>query len=210
MAGKAAPPRPAPLTVSKLGKAFSLSRSTLLYYDRIGLLRPSGRTGAGYRLYGAESLDRLTKIAELRTAGMPLETVKRVLAANTPLAEALERQLISLNGQLARLRAQQRVVMSLLKSPAVETRARAMSKVSWTKMFRAIGMTDEDMRGWHANFEQSMPDAHQDFLESLGLDAGEVARIRAWAASAGQAAAAKPPRKRARATASRTRASPIR
>jgi DNA-binding transcriptional MerR regulator len=194
MAGKAAPPRPAPLTISKLGKTFALSRSTLLYYDRIGLLRPSSRTAAGYRVYGAESLDRLTKIAELRTAGMPLETIKRVLAANTPLAEALERQLISLNSQVERLRAQQRVVMSLLKSPAISTRARTMSKASWTKMFRAIGMTDEDMRRWHASFEQSMPDAHQEFLESLGLDSAEVQRIRAWSAP----------------SASRARASPIR
>jgi DNA-binding transcriptional MerR regulator len=185
MAGKAAPPRPAPLTVSKLGKTFGLSRSTLLYYDRIGLLRPSDRTHAGYRLYGAENLDRLTRIAELRRAGMPLDTVKRVLEANTPLAEALERQLVALNAQLAQLRAQQRVVLSLLKSPAVGKRARAMSKAAWTKMFRAIGMTDDDMRGWHSNFEQSMPDAHQDFLESLGLDAAEVRRIRAWSLSSG-------------------------
>jgi hypothetical protein len=29
-----------------------------------------------------------------------------------------------------------------------------------------------------------MPEAHQDFLESLGLDAAEVKRIRAWSASA--------------------------
>lgn len=183
MAGKAAAQRrPAPLTISKLGKTFGLSRSTLLYYDRIGLLRPSGRTAAGYRLYGAENLDRLAKIAELRTAGMPLEAVKRVLEANTPLAEALERQLLSINRQLADLRAQQRVVMSLLQSPAMERRAKAMSKAAWTRMFRAIGMSDEDMRQWHTSFEETMPDAHQDFLESLGLDAAEVRRIREWSA----------------------------
>jgi len=57
-----------------------------------------------------------------------------------------------------------------------------MSKASWTKMFRSIGMTDEDMRRWHAHFEHSMPHAHHDFLESLGLDAAEVKRIRTWAA----------------------------
>ena len=51
-------------------------------------------------------------------------------------------------------------------------------------MFRSIGMTDDDMQRWHAHFERSMPEAHQDFLESLGLDAAEVKRIRAWSASA--------------------------
>jgi DNA-binding transcriptional MerR regulator len=38
-------------SISKLARAFGLSRSTLLYYDRIGLLAASGRTGSGYRCY---------------------------------------------------------------------------------------------------------------------------------------------------------------
>ena len=39
------------LTIGKLARKFDLSRSTLLYYDRIGLLKPSGRTRANYRVY---------------------------------------------------------------------------------------------------------------------------------------------------------------
>ena len=38
-------------TVGRLARAFGLSRSTLLYYDSIGLLRPTGRSPANYRLY---------------------------------------------------------------------------------------------------------------------------------------------------------------
>ena len=37
-------------TISQAAKKFKLSRSTLLYYDRIGLLRPTERTAAGYRI----------------------------------------------------------------------------------------------------------------------------------------------------------------
>jgi MerR family transcriptional regulator, thiopeptide resistance regulator len=182
MAGKAAPPAAHGLTrtVSKLGKMFGLARSTLLYYDRIGLLRPTGRTRAGYRIYGAETVERLKRISELRAAGLPLQSVKRVLESSTPLADALERQLALLNQEIAQLRARQRVVMSLLQSPAAEKRSRSMSKAAWTRMFRAIGMSDEDMRQWHGHFEQTMPDAHRDFLESLGLDTAEVRRIRQW------------------------------
>jgi DNA-binding transcriptional MerR regulator len=159
---------------------FGLARSTLLYYDRIGLLRPTGRTPAGYRIYGSGTVDRLRRISELRAAGLPLESVKRVLDSRTPLADALERQLASLNQEIARLRNRQRVVLSLLQSPAAEKRSRSMSKAAWTRMFRAIGMSDEDMRQWHAQFEETMPDAHRDFLESLGLDTAEVRRIREW------------------------------
>ena len=177
--------QPAPLTISKLARAFGLARSTLLYYDRLGLLRPDRHSPAGYRLYGADAQARLTRIVELRAAGLPLATVKRVLETSTPLAEALERQVAALNRQLAQLRTQQRVVLTLLQSPATERRARAMSKEAWTRMFRSIGMSDADMQQWHAHFERSMPEAHQDFLESLGLEAAEVKRIRAGSARGG-------------------------
>jgi DNA-binding transcriptional MerR regulator len=180
----AKPGAAAPLTISKLAKTFGLSRSTLLYYDRIGLMPPSRHSPAGYRLYGDEARTRLARIVELRSAGLPLETVKHILETRTPLAEVLERQVAVLNRQLAQLRAQQRVVLSLLQSQPASRRARAISKEAWSKMFRSIGMSDADMRRWHAHFERSMPEAHQDFLESLGLDATEVKRIRAWSATA--------------------------
>jgi DNA-binding transcriptional MerR regulator len=167
------------LTISRLARRFGLARSTLLYYDRIGLLRTSRHSPAGYRLYGPDAIERLSRIVELRAAGLALITVKRVLETSTPLAEALERQVAALNRQMTDLRNRQRVVLSLLQSPATERRARAMSKGSWSRMFRSIGMTEADMQRWHVHFEQSMPEAHQDFLESLGLDETEVKRIRA-------------------------------
>jgi DNA-binding transcriptional MerR regulator len=168
------------VTISRLACQFGLARSTLLYYDRIGLLRPSQHTPAGYRLYDAQAIERLKRVVELRSAGMALTTVKLVLETSTPLADALETQVALLNRQLAQLRDQQRVVLTLLQSRSAARRARTMTKDSWTRMFRSIGLTDADMRQWHAHFERTMPEAHRDFLESLGLEAQEVKRIRAW------------------------------
>jgi len=172
--------RAAWLTISRLARQFSLSRSTLLYYDRIGLLRANQHSRAGYRLYDAQAVERLRRIVELRSACMTLATVKQVLETSTPLADALEQQVALLNRQLAQLRAQQRVVLTLLQSRSAARLARSMSKKSWTRMFRSIGLTDADMHQWHGHFDRTMPEAHQDFLESLGLDASEVRRIRAW------------------------------
>lgn len=169
-----------PLTISRLARQFGLARSTLLYYDRIGLLRATRHSPAGYRLYDSRAIDKLKRIVELRSAGMALTTVKQVLETSTPLADALEQQVALLNRELAQLRAQQRIVLNLLQSRSATRRARAMSKECWTRMFRSIGLTDEDMRQWHAHFERTMPEAHRDFLESLGLDAQEVRRIRSW------------------------------
>lgn len=172
--------KPDTLTVSALARRFGLSRSTLLHYHRIHLFKPSGRSAGGYRIYGPEAVARLGRIVELRKAGLPLRTIRRVLDAQTPLAEVLEEQIGVLNRQVSQLRTQQRVVLSLLELSSKQPGRRTLSKESWTAMFRAIGMSDEDMRQWHANFERNMPEAHADFLHSLGLASEEIRRIRAW------------------------------
>ena len=45
-----------------------------------------------------------------------------------------------------------------------------MSKERWSGIMRAAGMSDEDMRNWHREFEAREPLAHQEFLESLNLN----------------------------------------
>ena len=171
------------LTVSALARRFGLARSTLLHYHRINLCKPTGRSASGYRIYGPEAVARLTRVVELRQAGLPLRTIRKVLDAQTPLAVVLEEQIAALNRQVAQLRVQQRVVLSLLELTSKQPRKRTLSKESWTEMFRALGMSDEDMRQWHANFEKNMPEAHAEFLHSLGLGTVEIQRIRAWSAT---------------------------
>ena len=62
-------------TIGQLVKEFQLSRSTLLYYDRIGLLRPSARSDANYRLYTAADLARMQQIILYKDAGLSLEAI---------------------------------------------------------------------------------------------------------------------------------------
>ena len=38
-------------TIGQLGRQFGISRSSLIYYDKIGLIKPSARSEANYRLY---------------------------------------------------------------------------------------------------------------------------------------------------------------
>src|SRR5215831_9172046 len=52
---------------------------TLHHYDRLGLLKPSGRTAAGYRLYGERDFARLQQIVTLKFIGLPLKQIKDLL-----------------------------------------------------------------------------------------------------------------------------------
>jgi hypothetical protein len=36
------------------------------------------------------------------------------------------------------------------------------------------------MKNWHIEFEKTSPEAHQDFLESIGIGKDEVTSIREW------------------------------
>jgi MerR family transcriptional regulator, thiopeptide resistance regulator len=66
---------------------------TLHHYDRIGLLKPSGYTSAGYRLYRKHDLVRLQQIVTLKFIGFSLTQIKQLLDSNSfDLRAALEQQ----------------------------------------------------------------------------------------------------------------------
>lgn len=66
-------------TVQKLGELAGISTRTLRYYDTIGLLKPAGKSDAGYRLYGTKEVDRLQQILFYRELGFPLDTIGQLL-----------------------------------------------------------------------------------------------------------------------------------
>jgi DNA-binding transcriptional MerR regulator len=66
-------------TVGELARLAGITVRTLHHYDRIGLVRPSERTSAGYRSYDVRDLDRLQQVLVYRELGFPLEEVATLL-----------------------------------------------------------------------------------------------------------------------------------
>lgn len=169
------------LTIGQLAKKYALSRSTLIYYDKLGVLSPSGRSYSNYRLYSEDDRKKLDRIVLFRSAGLSLETISQLLGRQGgELAAALEQRLSSLNNEIQALRNQQQVILSLLKSTGVEPGARVLDKATWVSILRAAGLDEAGMRQWHIEFEKTSPEAHQDFLESIGIGHEEIGSIRAW------------------------------
>ena len=166
-------------TIGWLARQFGLSRSALLYYDRIGLLKPSGRTASNYRLYAPADIRRLEKICLYRQAGLDLKAIAGILKASdgSPV-EILENQIKVLNQKIKSLHQQQHLIVALLKDLNHDLPVRVMDKKSWVGLLKKAGMDEKSMREWHGAFEQLSPEAHQNFLESLGIPAKEVAAIR--------------------------------
>jgi len=54
-----------------------LSRDTLRYYEKAGLITAVGRTSGGQRRYAAGDLDWLAFLLRLRATGMPIADMRR-------------------------------------------------------------------------------------------------------------------------------------
>ena len=63
----------------EFAKRAGVTIRALHHYDRVGLLKPSGRTAAGYRLYTDRDLIRLEQIVALKFIGFPLSQIRELL-----------------------------------------------------------------------------------------------------------------------------------
>ncbi len=64
----------------------------LHHYDRLGLLKPSGRSDSGYRIYRDCDLARLEQIVVLKFLGLPLKQIGRLLRRESSLLDTLRSQ----------------------------------------------------------------------------------------------------------------------
>jgi MerR family transcriptional regulator, thiopeptide resistance regulator len=77
----------------EFAKLAGVTVRTLHHYDRLGLLKPSYRSEAGYRLYSQRDLAQLEQIVVLKFLGLPLKSIGKLLKSEpASLPEVLERQ----------------------------------------------------------------------------------------------------------------------
>ncbi len=168
-------------TIGKVAKKYSLSRSTLIYYDMIGVLTPSGRSESNYRLYSDSDLKKMDRIQLFRSTGLSLEAIELLLQTeSSELSSTLESRLFAINNEIEKLRDQQRVILKILENEILDKNTRVITKGVWVSMLEAAGLDEKGMKNWHVEFEKNSPEAHQDFLESIGIDKDEISAIRDW------------------------------
>ena len=66
-------------TVKEISDLTGISVRTLHYYDEIGLLKPTDKSEAGYRLYDDKALETLQQILFFREFDIPLKEIKAVM-----------------------------------------------------------------------------------------------------------------------------------
>ena len=66
-------------TVKEISDVTGISVRTLHYYDEIGLLKPTKKSDAGYRLYDDKALETLQQVLFFREFDIPLKEIKAVM-----------------------------------------------------------------------------------------------------------------------------------
>ena len=65
--------------IGELGARSGVTPDALRYYERLGLLPAPRRTGAGFRVYPAEALDRVRFIKQAQTVGLSLHEIRELV-----------------------------------------------------------------------------------------------------------------------------------
>ena len=169
------------LTATKLARRCGVSRTALLYYESIGLMPPPQRSGGNYRCYAESDAERLNAIRAYRKAGLTLDDIRVILKTRFlrggDAPQVLQRRLVELDAQINALRGHQQAILRLLGSKTLR-KADMITKDKWVSIMKACGFSDDQMHRWHAEFEHSAPEEHQEFLEFLHIPAAEIKSIR--------------------------------
>ncbi|MEU6962447.1 MerR family transcriptional regulator [Streptomyces chrestomyceticus] len=67
------------MLIGEVARRSGVSARMLRHYESLGLVRPSGRTGSGYREYSGEDVRRIFHIESLRSLGLSLREIGRAL-----------------------------------------------------------------------------------------------------------------------------------
>ena len=160
------------LTIGQLASRCNVARTTILYYEQVGLLAPVARSEAGHRLYSEHQLERVRQICAYRATGLTLDVIRAVLAGGDTTA-AITRRLDDIAQAMLRLREQQVLLVGMLGADAVPL----SNEPALAELVQSTGLDDAAMHRWHVVFARQNPEAHRAFLRSLGMSEQEVARI---------------------------------
>ncbi|MBK3544025.1 MerR family transcriptional regulator [Streptomyces sp. MBT60] len=133
------------MLIGEVARRSGVSARMLRHYESLGLVRPSGRTGSGYREYSGEDVRRIFHIESLRAVGLSLREIGRALDDPGFTPSALVDDLI--------LRTRERIVAETeLLTRLGPHRVRAADPAAWEDvlqvlaLLRALGSTSAGTR----------------------------------------------------------------
>ncbi len=88
------------MTIKEVEERTSLSRSNVRFYEKEKLIEPSRNEKNGYRDYSENDVENIKKIAYLRTLGISIEDIRRIMSEKVTLQEMVKKQNEVLKNQM--------------------------------------------------------------------------------------------------------------
>ncbi|GAB7181153.1 MerR family transcriptional regulator [Kitasatospora sp. Ki12] len=117
-------------SIGDLARRTGLTVKTIRFYADTGLVPPTGRTPAGYRLYDVRALARLDLVRTLRELGLDLPAIRRVLEREAPLPEVAAAHAEALEVQIRTLRLRRAVLLAVAQRGSTPEEMRLMHKLA--------------------------------------------------------------------------------
>ncbi|WP_141579712.1 MerR family transcriptional regulator [Actinomadura sp. WMMA1423] len=117
-------------TIGELARRTGLSVRTIRFYSDAGVVPPTRRTEAGYRLYDADAAARLDLVRTLRDLGVDLATVQRVLDREVGVGQVAAAHADALDVQIRTLRLRRAVLRAVAKRGSTPEEIEIMHKLA--------------------------------------------------------------------------------
>lgn len=125
-------------TTGAFARKADVTIRTIRYYDKQGLLKPSHRSEAGYRLYTDEDFVKLQKILALKYLGFSLEEIGAMTLYDTPetMKQSLDLQI--------RLIEKKREHLEMVENALLHTKKimEKTNEIDWSQMLKLIHLTN--------------------------------------------------------------------
>lgn len=171
---------------SEFARLAGVTVRALHHYDQLGLLKPTRRTAAGYRLYGEGDFARLQQIVTLKFIGFPLGRIKDLLGRGEfDLGAALRTQrevLVEKGRRLAR------AVRAIEEAEAALAQGAGPGRAAFAKIIEVIEM--QNNTDWLMSYySEEAQEKIKERAEALGPEGLERSQ-RDWAALIAEVSAA--------------------
>lgn len=116
-------------SIGDLARRSGLPTRTVRFYSDCGIVPESARSHAGYRRYDDEAVARLDLVRTLRGLGLPLETIRSLLAAQTSLSEVARTHASLLDEQIRTLRLRRAILRAVSNTETTMQRTVLMQQL---------------------------------------------------------------------------------
>ena len=111
------------MNIGEISKRADLPVKTVRYYADVGLVKPSGRTEAGYRTYDNKTLRKLIFVRRSRAMGFSVEKCRKLLGlfedqsrASSEVRKVAKQHLLEVDAKLSELKKLQKELSLLVSS----------------------------------------------------------------------------------------------